>query len=194
MREPAAIAVRHVVDSLTAWPILVERQIPALLDLGSGGGFPGIPLAVAASLERAVLADSIGKKAAFLGVAVEAIGIASRVGVAAARAEELARDTGHRERWPAVTARAVGALADLVELAFPLLLVGGSLIAWKRGDLDEEVTHARRALVALGGGSIELRDTALRGLDDHRLVVVTKRRRTPVEFPRDPALRRRRPW
>jgi 16S rRNA (guanine527-N7)-methyltransferase len=93
-----------------------------------------------------------------------------------------------------VTARAVGALADLVELAFPLLLVGGSLIAWKRGDLDEEVTHARRALVALGGGSIELRDTALRGLDDHRLVVVTKRRRTPVEFPRDPALRRRRPW
>jgi 16S rRNA (guanine527-N7)-methyltransferase len=93
-----------------------------------------------------------------------------------------------------VTARAVGALADLVELAFPLLFVGGSLIAWKRGDLDEEVMHARRALVDLGGGSIELRGTAVRGLDDHRLVIVTKRSRTPVDFPRDPALRRRRPW
>jgi 16S rRNA (guanine527-N7)-methyltransferase len=149
---------------------------------------------VAASLERTVLVDSVGKKAAFLAVAVEAIGIASRVGIAAARAEELAGDARHRERWPAVAARAVGTLADLVELAFPLLLVGGSLIAWKRGDLDQELEGARRALVALGGGSIELRETAVSGLEGHRLVIVTKLRPTPPDFPRDPALRRRRPW
>ena len=149
---------------------------------------------MAASLERTLLADSIGKKAAFLAVAVEAIGIASRVGVAAARAEELAGDARHRERWPAVTARAVGTLADLVELAFPLLLVGGSLIAWKRGDLDDELEGARRAVVALGGGAIELRDTAVSGLEGHRLVIVTKQRPTPPDFPRDPALRSRRPW
>jgi 16S rRNA (guanine527-N7)-methyltransferase len=116
------------------------------------------------------------------------------VGVAAARAEELASETRHRERWPAVTARAVGSLAELVELAFPLLAVGGRLVAWKRGDIAAELLVARRAVDALGGGLIDEEQVRVMGLVGHRLVVVTKRGQTSPAYPRDPATRRRQPW
>jgi 16S rRNA (guanine527-N7)-methyltransferase len=192
IREPAEIAVRHVVDSLAAATLLAD--IGGFLDLGSGGGFPGIPLAAALPVERVALVDSVGKKASFLAAAVEAADLSPRVGVAAARAEELASEARHRERWPAVTARAVGSLAELVELAFPLLAVGGRLVAWKRGDVAAELLAARRAVGALGGGSIDEAPVSVTGLPGHLLVVVTKRGRTGAEFPRDPAVRRREPW
>jgi 16S rRNA (guanine527-N7)-methyltransferase len=140
------------------------------------------------------LVESVGKKAAFLSAAVGATGLGSRVAVERERAEDLARDPGHRERWPAVTARAVGSLDELVELSFPLLVPGGVLIAWKRGDIEDEIAAARRALAGLGGGRIETRPIMVTGLDDHRLVVVSKRGRTADGYPRDPASRRRRPW
>ncbi len=180
-------------------PVLQARRvgrvrIDSFLDLGSGGGYPGIPLAASLPVERALLVDSIGKKAAFLAAAVRATGLGPRVAVAGERAEDLARDPRHRERWTAVTARAVGALDDLVELAFPLLVPGGILVAWKRGSIDAEVAAARRAMTELGNGRIETIPVVARGLDQHRLVVVTKRNRTADGYPRDPATRRRRPW
>lgn len=168
-------------------------DVGGIVDLGSGGGFPGIPLAAALPLERVALVDSVGKKAAFLAAAVEVAGLSARVGVAAARAEQLASEGRHRERWPAVTARAVGSLAELVELAFPLLAVGGRLVAWKRGDIAAEMQAARRAVGALGGGSIDVEAVHVTGLTGHLLVVATKRGRTSRDFPRDPALRRREP-
>jgi 16S rRNA (guanine527-N7)-methyltransferase len=192
IREPAAIALRHVVDSLTAIPLLGD--VDGFMDLGSGGGFPGIPLAAALPVGHVALVDSVGKKAAFLAAAVEVTGLSSRVGVAAARAEQLASEPRHRERWPAVTARAVGSLAALVELAFPLLAVGGRLVAWKGGDVAAEKLAARRAVDALGGGAIDEEPVAVTGLAGHRLVVVTKHGRTSDAYPRDPAARRRQPW
>jgi 16S rRNA (guanine527-N7)-methyltransferase len=192
IREPADIALRHVVDSLTAASVM--RDVDGFVDLGSGGGFPGIPLAAALPVERVALVDSVGKKAAFLAAALDVAGLSSRAGVAAARAEELASEPRHRERWPVVTARAVGSLAELVELAFPLLAIGGRLVAWKRGDIAAEVLGARRAVGALGGGSIEEAAVRVTGLAGHRLVVVTKHGRTSDAFPRDPAARHRQPW
>jgi 16S rRNA (guanine527-N7)-methyltransferase len=143
---------------------------------------------------RAVLVDSTSKKAAFLAATVAATGLTSRVAVASERAEDLARDSRHRERWAAVTARAVGALDELVELSFPLLVTGGVLVAWKRGDVELEIEAAQRALASLGGGRIETFPVAVTGLGEHRLVVATKRGRTADVYPRDPASRRRRPW
>jgi 16S rRNA (guanine527-N7)-methyltransferase len=199
VREPASIAIRHVVDSLAAVPLLLSRRIggariDALLDLGSGGGFPGIPLAAAIPTARAALVESVGKKAAFLATVVEATGLAPRVSVASARSEELARDPLHRERWPVVTVRAVGGLDELVELAFPLLVPGGMLVAWKGGDIVDETAAALRAVTAMGGGRVEALPVRVGGLEGHRLVVVTKRGRTADGYPRDPAARRRRPW
>jgi 16S rRNA (guanine527-N7)-methyltransferase len=192
IREPAEIALRHVIDSLTATSLLGD--VDGFVDLGSGGGFPGIPLAAVLPVERVALVDSVGKKAAFLAAAVDVADLSRRAGVAAVRAETLASEPRHRERWPAVTARAVGSLAELAELAFPLLVVGGRLVAWKRGDIAAELIAARRALGALGGGSIDEEAVRVTGLAGHRLVTLTKHGRTGPAFPRDPAIRRREPW
>jgi 16S rRNA (guanine527-N7)-methyltransferase len=194
IRDPAGVALGHVVDSLAALEVVRERTIDRFVDLGSGGGYPGLPLAAALPATRAVLLEPIAKKARFLGVAVEATGLASTVDAAAVRGEALAADPRHRGRWPAVTARAVASLSELIELAFPLLAPDGILVAWKRGAIEEEVAGAGRALTAMGGGTIEVRPVEVAGLMDHRLVVATARGRVPGQYPRDPAVRRRRPW
>lgn len=205
IREPSAVAQEHVLDSLSALPILRRMGARALLDIGSGGGFPGLPLALALPAERALLVESVGKKATFLGAALDALGSRPRIAVAATRAETLARDPHHRERWPIVTARAVAALPELVELALPLLASGGSLIAWKRSitvdgeaapvrRLDHELGGAARAAWALGGQQPAVVPVTVPGLEDHVLVVVTKTGLTPAGYPRDPALRKRAPW
>jgi 16S rRNA (guanine527-N7)-methyltransferase len=194
IREPAAVAVAHVVDSLTAVALMRERGISRFVDLGSGGGYPGIPLAAIVPAERALLLEPIAKKASFLSTVAAATGLESTVEAAAVRAEALATDPRHRGRWPAVTARAVAGLAELVELAFPLLAPGGCLIAWKRGDIAGETAAADRAIAALGGGSIVVRPVDVAGLDGHRLVIAKARGRVPSAYPRDPGVRRRRPW
>ena len=193
IREPRAAAIGHVLDSLSALPTMRALGAARFLDLGSGGGIPGIPLAAALPSERAVLAEPIAKKARFLQTALAATGLDGRVEVAASRAESLAADPRHRDAWPAVTARAVARLDELVELAFPLLAAGGSLIAWKRGNLATELRAGDHAVAALGGGELRVVDVHLAGLPDHRLVVATRTGRVPDGFPRDPASRRRHP-
>jgi 16S rRNA (guanine527-N7)-methyltransferase len=194
IRDPAAIAVAHVIDSLTGLAPLRDRGIDRFVDLGSGGGFPGLPLAAALPAGRALLVDSVRKKVGFLGVVVAATGLAPAVIAVTARAEALGADPHERGTWPAVTARAVATLPELVELAFPLLAPDGILVAWKRGDIAAEIDATRRAADALGGGTIEVLETGVVALAGHVLVVATKRGPTPPGFPREPAVRRRRPW
>ena len=194
IRDPTAAATGHVLDSLSAVSLVRTFGAGRVLDLGSGGGLPGLPLALATPMEHALLVEPIGKKARFLRAVIDAIGAAGRIDVAADRVEALARDPRHRGRWPLVTARAVASTAELVELALPLLSERGHLLAWKRGDLREETGAAAIALRALGGGTLDVVDVTVPGLEDHRLVVVTRRGRVPEMYPREPAARRRRPW
>ncbi len=200
IRDAGDVATGHVVDSLTALPWIAAHPPQRLLDLGSGGGFPGLPLAAALrpwlpSLEVTLL-EPTAKKARFLGTVVEATGLAEGVSVDARRAEDLARDGTARGRWDVITARAVASSADLVELAFPLLAPGGSLVAWKRGDLTAESAAALRAIDALGGGRLEVVEVRVDDLETHRLIVATRGEggAVPDRFPREPGLRRRRPW
>ena len=192
--EPAAVARLHVVDSLAALPVLLAGPHESLVDLGSGGGFPGVALAAALPGSEVTLVDSVAKKTDFLETAARATGLAGRVIVANRRAETLPRD-----RWDVVTARAVGGLADLVELALPLLRRRGRLIAWKRGPLGDEMAAAGRAAAAVGGSeprflalSPDLAEAA--GLVGHGFAVVEKVGPTPRAYPRDPAARKRTPW
>jgi 16S rRNA (guanine527-N7)-methyltransferase len=194
IRDPAAVALAHVIDSLSAIPVLRERRIDRFLDIGSGGGYPGVPLAAALPALRALLLEPVRKKTAFLTAAVAASGLEGSVEAAPVRAEALAADARHRGVWPAVVARAVGGLGELVELAFPLLEPGGCLVAWKRGDIEVEISAAERAMAAMGGGRLEVRPVPVPGLDRHCLVVATARGRVPAAYPRDPAARKRRPW
>ena len=215
LRTPEQVARNHVVDSLLAVPTLLRlvgsrpRRGPhmSLIDLGSGGGFPGLPIAAVVRPARVCLVDSIGKKARFLGVAAAAVadalaatwdGGGAPIEALAERAEDLADDPDHRERWDIVVARAVGTVAEVAELGLPLGRVRGHVVAWKRdagdGSLAAEVADARRISQACGGGPprlLPLPAAARVGLPGHCLVVIEKRRPTPDRYPR-PARERRR--
>ncbi len=206
IREPAAVARRHTGDSLSAVASLTPLATPAstLLDIGSGGGYPGLPLAAALPLARVGLLDSVGKKARFLAVAAAAVaavlGEGDRTGprleAIAERAEDLAEEPEHRGAWDIVVARAVGSLAEVIELGLPLTREGGVIVAWKReeerGGLRAELRDAGSIIRATGGGrpAVVAVDTA--SLPGHRLVIVTKERPTPASYPRAAGVRKRR--
>lgn len=205
IRAPAAVAVEHVADSLSALPLLrvAAPWRPTLLDLGSGGGYPGLPLGLALPAGRLALVESVAKKARFLDVAGRAAAAAMRaaggeppaVEALAMRAEALAADAAQRGHWDVVTARAVAVLAELVELALPLVALGGLLVAWKSdagdGALDAEIAAAGPVLAAAGGRLEAVERVDVPGLEDHRLVVVRAVAPAPARFPRSPAERRR---
>ncbi|MGH2467063.1 MAG: 16S rRNA (guanine(527)-N(7))-methyltransferase RsmG [Candidatus Limnocylindrales bacterium] len=195
VRDPEAIAREHVVDSLTAAPVLrrLGPPTPSLLDLGSGAGYPGLPLGLALGARRVGLVESIGKKARFLAAGVAAARTALLAQgevpvlfeVLADRAETLAADPAQRGRWDFVTVRAVGPLERLVGLGFPFLQPGGYLVAWKRdagdGRLRAELRIAAGAIEAAGGGPLRVEPVTVAGLEDHRLVIVARSR--PVGDP-----------
>jgi len=193
IRDPEGVALLHVLDSLAAVPLLAARHTTGLLDLGSGGGYPGLPLAAVLEPDRTLLVDSVAKKVGFLRTVVEATGLGSRVAAEAVRAEALAQDPRDREAWPVVTARAVADLAELVEIALPLVAPGGVLVTWKREPLEDELAAAAPSLEALRAGAVTVHETGVPGLEAHRLVVVPRGGPIDRRYPRAPAERRRRP-
>ncbi len=189
-----AVARQHLLDSLAALPLLDDLASPRAVDLGSGGGVPAIPLAIARPDLSWLLVESVGKKARALAGFVEELGIRGMV-VVAERAELLGHDPRYREAAGLVTARAVATLPVLAELALPLLQPGGRLIAWK-GPLsadDDELVHGTRAAAELGGALPDVLAAGPPQLGGHRFVRVVKRGRTPARYPRRPGEPARRP-
>lgn len=192
--EPEAIARLHLLDALAALPLLDALGPTRAIDLGSGGGIPGLPLAIARPGIAWTLVDSVGKKAALLRAFADRLGL-TNVTVLRERAETLGRDPAHRERHDLVTARACAALPVLAELALPLLEPGKGLIAWK-GPLakgDPEVRAGTAVSTMLGGGEPRLVDAGHAALGGHRFVIVEKLTATPARFPRRPGEPARRP-
>ena len=191
---PSEVARLHLLDALAALPLLNAMGATAAIDLGSGGGVPGIPLALARPDTHWILVDSVRKKAHALARIVDQLGLAN-VTVAADRAELLGRTPEHRERHDLVAARACAPLPVLAELAMPLLAIGGSLLAWK-GPLtsgDEELTRGAVAARVLGGGVPALSPAGLAALGGHTFVAVRKESPTPARYPRRPGEPARRP-
>lgn len=187
--EPDGVARLHLLDSLAALPMLPSSG--TVVDLGSGGGVPGIVLALARPDVGWTLVDSVRKKADALRDFVSSLGL-SNVEVLAERAELLGRGPA-RESFDVVTARACAALPVLVEYAVPLLRVGGTLLAWKGRISAEELTAGAAASELLGGGVPEVRATGVAALGDHRFVVIAKERPTDARWPRRPGEPARRP-
>ena len=171
----------HVADSLTLLPHLPNGP-HALADVGSGGGVPGIPLAVARPDARVMLVEATKKKAAFLDEAVRALGLAN-VTVDARRAEDVANSDG-RERFDVAVARAVATLDWLAEWCLPLVKVGGRMLAMKGPKVHDELDAARRAACLVGGGEIALHPVDLPGTTGHVIALIPKVRKTGARYPR----------
>jgi len=182
----------HIADSLTGLEVPELAAARRIADIGSGAGFPGLPLAVALPTAEIHLIESVGRKCEFIQRAIAAAGIPNAI-VLNARSEELAGGE-KRESYDAVTARAVGRLSTLAELASPLLCDGGVLIAWKGRRDPEEEEQLRRAANQLAVHPDRLLDVGDRAGSRHRhLHVLRKLGPTPTDLPRRPGMAKKRP-
>jgi len=190
--EPDRAWKAHVADSLTGLEIQQLVEARRIADIGSGAGFPGLALAVALPDSEVDLIESVGRKCDFIQRAVEAAGIANAT-VVNARSEEVA-SAELRESYDVVTARAVGRLSTLAELASPLLRANGILVAWKgKRDPDEE-QQLERAAEQLAVHPELILDVGDRAGSKHRhLHVLSKLSPTPADLPRRPGMAKKRP-
>ncbi|MBC7542525.1 MAG: 16S rRNA (guanine(527)-N(7))-methyltransferase RsmG [Candidatus Sericytochromatia bacterium] len=178
--------VKHFVDSFTPVQILTdeERSQPLrMIDIGTGGGFPAIPLLILFPHWQATLVDSVGKKLNFVRHALETIGIKAEV--LHMRAEDLAHQKERRERYDLAIARALADLPVLLELTLPFIKVGGRLIAMKGKAVADEVARASKAIHMLGGGNPVTTSLVLPDdVGERSLISVAKLKATPALYPR----------
>jgi 16S rRNA (guanine527-N7)-methyltransferase len=185
--DPDGIQIRHFLDSLSCLQAIGEfGQDQSLLDVGSGAGFPGLPLKIVCPTLRLTLVEATRKKTDFLRHVVERLAL-SNVMIVHARAEQVGQDPIHRESYDWVTARAVAALPTLVEYMLPLCRLGGHCLAQKGEAAAAEASTAQPAIALLGGRLNRLVPIELPGLAETRhLVILDKVARTPGSYPRRP--------
>lgn len=185
--DPAEVVTRHFLDALTCALGLApeERARPlSLLDVGSGAGFPGLPLAIAFPHWQVTLLEATGKKTRFQKAAITALALTNTRALNG-RAEELAHQTAHRGRYDVVTARAVAALPALLEYCLPFARPGGIVIAPKKGDLEEEIGAGARAARLLGARLLAPIPVLIPPLNDGRALLIARAERPcPALYPR----------
>ena len=182
--DPQAAQLQHVADALTLLPY-IPTDAAEIADIVSGGGVPGIPLAIAIPTAHVVLIESTRKKASFLRDAARELGL-NNVEVLDTRAELVARGP-RREHFDIVTARAVGALAWLAEWCLPLTKKGGAVLAMKGARIVEELPAASKAIRLLGGAEPRVHPVdQLPGAEHHVIVEIRKASSTDRKYPRDP--------
>ena len=202
--EPEEIAVKHFLDSLTCLPALglspagspeskAGSAQRTLIDVGSGAGFPGIPIAIACPRMRVTLLDSATKKCQFTEMVAGELGLGN-VSVVCSRAETFAHDEGARENFDIAVSRAVAPLPVLAEYCLPFLRIGGMFLAMKGPKGPTEIEQARRAFEALGGRFDSARGFSLpHGAGERVLVLVRKAAPTPPKYPRRTGVPAKRP-
>jgi 16S rRNA (guanine527-N7)-methyltransferase len=193
----SSVQVKHFLDSLTITLALSDEEVAGqdfnIIDIGTGAGFPGVPLKIVFPQPRLVLIEPTTKKTAFLHHIVRKLEL-ENVEVLNSRAEEAAHLPLYREQFTLVLSRAVALLPTLVELTLPFCRIGGRFIAQKKGEVEQEVNRAKEAIVILGGKLDQIKKIELDEFDDARhLVIIDKICPTPGKYPRRAGLPKRRP-
>jgi 16S rRNA (guanine527-N7)-methyltransferase len=187
------IRTKHFLDSLSTICVLRGSPLNSLVDIGTGAGFPGIPLKILFPEMHLTLIESVGKKAAFCQHLVGCLGL-SGVEIFTERAESLGQNPYHRERYDWAIARAVAILPVLAEYLLPFVRVGGAMLAMKGEQAPAEVHRAEHAIKVLGGHVRKLTPITLPGVADERyLIVVDKIAATPPPYPRRVGLPSKKP-
>ena len=182
--DPEEFVIKHFIDSIICIDYPEFEEAGKIIDVGTGGGFPGVPLAIAAPDKEFILMDSLNKRLKIIDELCGQIGIGN-VTTVHARAEELAKNKAHREQYDLCVSRAVANMATLAEYCLPFIKVGGCLMAYKGPDAEREVEEARKALFLLGGQVEEIREGNLKEFGiDHKVVIIKKVKNTPSKFPR----------
>src|SRR6266566_3057839 len=190
--DPEEVLLRHFLDSLSLL-LVYDRAETRLLDIGTGAGFPGLPLKIVRPQWQITLIEATNKKVLFLRHVIDTLQLDDVVTVHG-RAEELAHQRQYRARFDIVTARAVASLPSLLEYCAPFCRTGGFTILPKKGDLEEELAQGKRA--ARQAGAVLKDDVAVRlpGLDDgRRLLVWEQVKKCPAQFPRSGTVMAKKP-
>lgn len=191
--DPAEFVEKHFLDSLAVMDSYEIEDAETIVDIGTGGGFPGIPLAIVFPEKKFTLIDSLDKRMKIVQQMADEIGL-KNVRTVHGRAEELGQSKQYREQFDLCVSRAVANLTVLSEYCLPFVAVEGAFIAFKGPDAEEEAMQAENAIVELGGALADIEEAGLfmeDGTDllagmDHMLVHIDKESKTPKKYPRKP--------
>ena len=189
--EPEDIILKHFVDSITIKKYIKSEN--KVLDMGTGAGFPGIPLKIISSDTYFTLVDSLNKRIIFLNEVCDKLKL-DKIENIHSRAEELAKNKKYREQYDVVTSRAVARLASLVEYMLPFVKVGGICICMKGSNVDEELIEAKKAINVLGGEIEKVDKFLLPNSDIERNIVIIKKiKNTSCKYPTKPGTATKQP-
>lgn len=182
--EDEEIIKKHFIDSIKVFKFPYVREAKNIIDIGTGGGFPGIPMKIVKSDCSIVLLDSLNKRINFLNEVIDKLEL-DDIRTIHGRAEDFAQKAEYREKFDLTVSRAVANLAVLLELCLPYVKVGGYFVALKGPSIEDEIKDAKVALRVLGGSIEEIIEVNIAGSDlKHNLLVIKKVKDTPKKYPR----------
>lgn len=182
--EYEEVILKHFIDSLSIVNVMDMNDISNMIDIGTGAGFPGIPIKIIFPHIKVTLLDSLNKRIKFLNAVIEELSIVN-INAVHGRAEEFAKQKEYREKYELCVSRAVANLASLSEYCLPFVDIGGNFVSYKSGDIEEELNNSRKAVKILGGKVKNVSKFQLLATDITRsLVVISKIKKTDFKYPR----------